>query len=293
MSLWGQTFGSYPVQMKKLWPVLLICNLAVYSQETFPSGPRSAALGTCSVALKDSWCTVNNQAGLGTSSGFSCAILYQNLFFIKELSTRGITLLLPFQPLSLGFSMTSFGYPLYHENKYNLAFGKAFSDKLSLGAAFNYLHTQIAGEISSSSAFAGELGMLAQLQEKLLLGVHLSNPTRSLHGKGVSEQLPTVLRLGINYSFSSSVSVLAETTKDLSRKASFKGGLEYQPLHGFFLRTGVCNSPQLYSFGIGWCIQQLRVDLSISRHPLLGISSQVGLNYIFFDKKPENVRHDR
>lgn len=281
-------------QMKKtgLLSACLLFILSAYSQETSSTGPRSAALGNSSLTLKDPWCAVNNQAGLAFLRQMTAGVCYENRFLLKEFSTRSATLVLPFKTGTLGLSMVSFGYSVYHENKYNIAFGKAFSDKFSLGAAINYLHTHIADGTGISPVISGEMGMLVRLQKQLLLGIHLSDPVQIFYKKRKQEGLPVILKAGINYSFSSSVSLSLETAKELSRKALFKAGIEYRPYPSFFLRAGISNDPIRSAFGIGFFIQRFQMDLSASYHPLLGISSQIGL-ICFFGKNDRSVRDDQ
>lgn len=279
--------------MKKtgLFSAFLFCIYSVYAHSTDPVGARSAALGTASVALKDPWCTLNNQAGLASLRQITGAINYENRFLLKELGSRCATLALPIPTGTLGFSMTSSGYSLYHENRYQLAFAKAFSDKLSLGMGLNYFHTHIAEGNGDFSTLAGEIGIQVQIHKQLLWGIHLFNPVRNQSGTNHQEGLPVILKTGINYSFSSSVSFTLETAKELSKKAVFKGGIEYHPLPILFLRAGIHSDQARSAFGIGLLLHQFQLDLSASYHPTLGISSQLNLIY-FFGQHDKAVRHD-
>lgn len=286
---WGQTFGSIFCQMKKTGFIsaFLLFMYSVYGHTTDPVGPRSAALGTSSVALKDPWCALNNQAGLASLHRITCAVNYENRFLLKELSSRSATLAIPLHTGTIGFSMTSFGYSLYHENRYNLAFGKALSDYLSMGIGLNYFHTRIAEGGARRGAFAGEIGMLAKVQKQMLLGVHLFNPVRSQSQEG----LPVAIKIGINYSYSSSVSFTLETAKELSRKAVFKAGIEYLPCSSVFLRAGISSDPARSAFGMGFLLHPFQLDLSASYLPSLGISTQLNVIY-FFGQHDKPVRSD-
>lgn len=271
--------------MKYLWLLVafLIFTIPVLCTEIPPAGARSAALGTTSVTLRDCWSTLNNPAGLGTIQHLSAGIAYENRFFLKELSMRYATVVLPVKKGTVGFSMTSFGYPLYRENRYNLAFGKAFSQMLSIGMAFNYQRTRIGDGNGDISSLAGELGIQTQLHKDLLLGVHLYHPV-PLHQERKNTTAEARMKLGINYSFSSSVFVVLETEKQLSRKALLKAGIEYLPGPSFFLRAGIYNTPFRPAFGIGFRKHYFQADLSATHHQTLGISSQVGLTFSFREK---------
>jgi hypothetical protein len=274
-------------QMKKTYVVvgMLFLSVAVLSNENDPVGARSAALGNISVPFQDVWSAAQNPAGLGFIQQPCAGIFYRNRFFLKEFSTRSAALAVPLKPGILGLSFIHSGFSLYRENKYSLSFAKAFSKSFSIGMAIYYHHTCIAEANGNFSAFSGELGLQARLRKNLLVGVKLSNPTRVKPGKAGSESMPTYLQLGISYAFSSCVSVMLETEKELTRKPRFKAGIEYEPLSGFYLRAGVNNGPDPSTFGIGFCIRDFQINLSTTYHPTLGISPQVGLTYLVNKKK--------
>jgi hypothetical protein len=263
----------------------------VSADQPYPSGARSTALGTATVTLNDAWCTLNNPSGLGSLNRISSGISYENRFLVKELNTRCFALTFPVPEGTLGFSLVSFGYPLYLQNRYALAFGKSFSNKFSLGIALNYLHTHIPN-VGSTSIMAGEMGMQVKLNSHLLLGVDLFHPVSIPAGK----HYPALFKLGINYSFSRAVSTMLETEKQLSKKPLFKAGIEYQPVTNFFLRIGIATDPVVSSvvssFGIGFTVQRLQIDLAVASHQALSLSPQLSLLYSF-GKDAAAVRSNR
>lgn len=270
---------------------LLCTSTALWGNETLPVGARSSSLANASVTLSDTWSTVNNQAGLGFVHDLYTGVYYENRFLLKELSTRSAAVAIPLKTSTLGFSFINFGYELYQENKYSVSFAKAFSTNFSMGAALDYLHTRISEENGGLSVLTGEIGMLVKLRKDLLLGFHLYNPTRSRLGKNTTERIPTLLKMGINYSFSSRVSFLFETEKDLSKKPLFKAAIEYLPLSHFYLRAGVSSNPSLSAFGFGFQLKNFQIDISSSYHQTLGINPQLGLSYLFI-KKEKTDRDD-
>jgi hypothetical protein len=264
---------------------------ALASNENFPVGARSSALGNASTPLSDAWSAAHNQAGLGFIRNPTAGIYYENRFLIKELSLRSGVLAIPLKAGTIGLSLTNFGYELYKENKYNLSFAKAFSKTFSIGMAMDYLSTRIAEGNGSYAAMIGEIGIQSKLRKDLVIGVHLYNPAQIRLGKNTNERIPTILRLGMCYSFSSSVFLTAETEKDIAKKAAFKAGIEYQPVRNFYLRIGIRTEPVLTAFGFGVHLQHFQIDLSANYHQTLGITPQLGLTYLF-DKSNKIVRED-
>lgn len=280
--------------MKKQYFVLtsiLIPIAALASNENFPVGARAAALGNASAPLSDVWSAAHNQAGLGFVRNTTAGIYYENRFLLKELSIRSGAVAIPVKAGTIGLSLTDFGFALYKENKYSLSFAKAFSKTFSIGMALDYFSTRVAEGNGNFGAVVGELGIQAKPIHNLVIGAHLYNPTRSRLGKNTTERIPTILQLGMSYSFSPKVLVIAETEKDLSKKAIFKAGIEYQPLNNFYLRIGMSTEPVLTSFGFGVHLKNFQIDLSANYHQTLGITPQLGLTYLF-NKSDKTVRDD-
>jgi hypothetical protein len=242
-------------------------------------GAQAAALGGIASPFGDVWSAQNNQAGLGFIKKPSVGIYYANQFLVPELSTKAGAIAIPLKILTLGLSINSFGYSLYTENKYGLSVAKSFGNNLSMGIAFNCLNTRIADGYGNKAVLLGEFGILSRPTEKLSLGAHIYNPTRVKFVNYNNERIPTILNLGGNYKFSNKFNVSAETEKDISQKAVFKTGLEYQPKEGIFLRVGISNKPLLSTFGFGFKLKRFQVDIASNYHQTLGLSTQLGLVY--------------
>ncbi len=274
--------------MKTIYSILVFFLLVFITKagnEDFPIGARSSAMGNASVSLSDVWSAQHNQAGLGFVRDYSAGVYYENRFLLKELSIKGAAIAVPVRAGTFGLCITSFGYTQYSENKYSLSFAKAFGNKLSAGIALDYLSTKIAEGYGSRSVFAAEAGIIAKPLKNLAIGAHVYNPTRAKLSSYNDERLPTIIRLGADYSFSDKVILAIETEKDIAQKALFKAGMEYKAVKEFYLRIGIATNPTLSSFGFGINLKNLKIDFAANYHQVLGISPQVGLSYII--KKAE------
>jgi hypothetical protein len=260
-----------------------------YFYDCRPVGSRASALGNSTASLSDTWSAAQNQAGLGLVRVPGAGVFYENRFLIKELSIRSAVLAMPVKVGTMGLALTDFGYSLYKENKYSLSFGKAFSKNFSVGMALDYLSTRIAEGNGNFATVVGEIGMQAKPNKNLVIGAHLYNPTRSQLDKHSTERAPAVLQLGIGYSFSSQVFLTAETEKDIAKNAIFKVGIEYQPINNFYLRIGISTEPVLTAFGFGVHLKSFQVDIAAAYHQTLGITSKLGLSYLF-NKSDKTVR---
>ena len=274
--------------MKKVYLALFtFCSsIAAHAgDENFQVGARSSAMGNASVSLCDLWSAHHNQAGLGFVREISAGVHYENRFMIKELGVRGGAIALPIKAGTFGLCITNFGYSGYSENKYSVSFAKAFGNKFSAAIAMDYLTTKIGEGYGDKGVLAGEVGIIAKPLKNLTIGAHVFNPTRAKIAEYDDERLPTIIRLGADYSFSDKVTVALETQKDISQKAEFKAGLEYKAVKEFYLRIGISTNPTLSCFGFGINLKNFKIDLAANYHQVLGISPQVNLSYSFAKAK--------
>lgn len=249
--------------------------------EDHPIGARSAAMGNASVSLSDMWSAHHNQAGLGFVREAGGGVTYENRFLLKEISIRGGVVAIPIKQGTFGLCITNFGYSQYSENKYSLSFAKAFGNKLSAAVAMDYLTTKIAEGYGSKGVPAAEAGIIAKPMKDLNIGVHVFNPTRAKISEYDDERLPTIIRLGGDYTFSDKVIVAVEAQKDIRYKPEFKAGIEYKAVKEFYLRIGLSTNPTLSTFGFGINLKNFKIDFAASYHQTLGISPQLGLSYVF------------
>jgi hypothetical protein len=58
-------------------------------------------------------------------------------------------------------------------------------------------------------------------------------------------------------------------------------GVEYQPFTDFQLRAGLRSAPFRPSLGIGYRFSMITADVVMIYHPILGVSTGLGLSYAF------------
>lgn len=247
-----------------------------------PAGARAAALGNSGVTYKDIWASFHNQAGLAFLKEPVAGISHERRFMFSELSSNSAAFALPTKESgTFALSVSHFGYKLYNEQKVGLAYAKSFGDKVSAGVQFDYLGTSIAEGYGSKSAFTVEAGIQAMLVKNLWLGAHIYNPNKAKLADYNKEKIPSVLSLGLNYSFSDKVNIGVETKKDLDAAAIIKAGIEYHPVKQLYLRGGIATDPLLSSFGFGLVLQNFVIDVAAAYHQNLGFSPNISLAYNF------------
>ena len=247
----------------------------------FGTGSRSSSLGNASVTLFDVWSAHNNQAGLGLIDKISAGLYYENKFLISQTGYKAIALAYPTATGVFGLDVTSFGYSGYYENKYGLGFGKKLSDKISVGVQINYNDIYLGEYYGRSGYLIGEVGMIVRWNDHFTIGAHVYNPSRAQLNTATKEYAPTILKLGCAYKFNDKVMLVAEVEKDVEYDPQFKSGIEYHISDPLYFRIGISTSPLNNSFGIGYRVKNLSIDVSSSYHTVLGFSPNLSLSYNF------------
>jgi hypothetical protein len=262
-----------------LFPIIL-CN-PVFSQSLKESyGARSASMGGAAVTLYDVWSVFNNQAALTELKSISGGFSISNKFLLKELNVKTAGLVIPLKKGTIGLKINSFGYNIYQESLYGVAYALKLSSKFSMGIGLNYESVNInADGYSRRAGVTSELSVLAKLSEKVQLATHIYNPTRTQLFEYNNERVPTIFNLGACYNFDQKAKFVCEVEKDIDFNPVFKAGIEYEPSSNIYLRVGASNQPALYSFGFGFKLKQLNVDIASSYHNFLGFSPQVSICY--------------
>ncbi len=260
--------------------VLLVLSfmIQVKAQLNF-KGARSAGVSNASVTYGDNWSQYGNQAGLAAVNEITIGAGFQNAYFIKELSTNVLALSLPTKSGVFGVNYSYFGYPKFNQNKFGLAFGKKLAKRISAGIQINYLHTHIEGEYGSQGKVFGEIGILTEPFNNFYLGAHISNFWQARYTDVDEIYLPMIFKLGTSYLLYKTALISAEIEKDLNFPVIFRSGLEFNMINKFFLRFGITSNPMLFSFGFGYKLTPFNVDIAFTKHPVLGYSPAITLEY--------------
>lgn len=251
------------------------------SNENYPVGSRQAAMANAAVMRPDLWSLWHNQAGLGFLSQTTFGIHYENKFIVDEYGYQAFGLAVPTKYGTMGLAISYFGYKLYNEKKFGLAYSRAFGDRFSFGLQVDYLHTHIDMDYGNEGAAVFEAGIMAKPIDNLYIGVHVYNPTQVKMANTEEEQLPTIYRFGVGYSITDRAFIGVEYEKDIEYKTRFKAGLEYEAVKNFYLRTGILTEPFENTFGLGYKYGNIYADIAFTNHPELGLTPHFSMLYSF------------
>ena len=240
---------------------------------------QTNALAGCGLTQTTIWSNFTNQAGLGNIDEFTFGTGSESQFLLTELSRHTAACAIPVNGGVIGINLNYFGFDLYNETKVGLAFGKKLSKSFNVGVQVDYLGTYIQDGNNSLHNFTFEIGAQKQLNKELTLGVHIFNPTTVKLNE--DENIPSIFRLGLRYNANQKVSVLTEGSLESNQKGSLHLGLEYKIITELSLRIGFSTNPAKNSFGLGYSLNKIQIDIAVNRHQLLGYSPQISVSSTF------------
>jgi len=240
----------------------------------FTAGAGEAGTGyTCSMK-PGFWSSFGNQALLAYNNSISLGINYENRFNISELGTRTAGLQIPVSKTSLGIIYSHFGYYNFQRQMAGLACGLALSENIAAGVQIDYFSEKVAGEYDDYQIITFEAGVVAKVSQKVMISVHVFNPVPNSIRKTV---LPSSVRTGAGIELSKVLFAGAEAEMSTGEKLIFRTGFEYEVLKKFWLRVGFSTENTSFSFGLGYLLKFVKIDLSFASHERLGITSCASL----------------
>lgn len=260
--------------------ICLLVQLSVFAgkgQNTL--GARSYGLAGSSILFHDFWSAENNPAGLAHVNEWGAGFSYENHFLLREFANKGFATSYPTKNGAFGLSISQFGFNVFNENKIGLSYGQKLGEKLSMGIQVNYLSTQISEGYGNSSSISGNIGIMADITDELRLAAVLINPNQSSLSEYEDERYPSLLKLGLSYSYSEKVIILSEVVKDIDFDADLKVGIEYHAVEMLYLRLGYATNPAFSTFGFGLDLQQFKLDFASGYDARLGFSPQISLSF--------------
>ncbi len=240
---------------------------------SIPVGAGPAALGSAYTALAtDAYASIWNPAGLGFVEGPQAAA--QHLSYLESINYEFFSVAIPIRNgdalgasaqylgsgsiTSLDQSGQNIGSYTDTFGAYSLAYGHAFSDRLSLGITTKLIHVQL--NDVHANAFAVDLGSLYKVNRKLNLAVALNNAGSKLTFLSDGDSLPLALHLSAAYAPIPHWLFSSEVLIPKGDPAGWHMGIEWRPTSLFSLRTGY------------------RTDTTNDLSALAGFSTGAGIN---------------
>ena len=242
-----------------------------------PPGADAAGMGSVCLMKNGFWSSFRNQALLAEYRSFSAGINYENRFGISELGTRTAGLIIPAGNSSLGITYSHFGYKLFHRELGGLSCGLPLSENISAGVQIDCFSEKSSSEYENRYLVTFEAGMTVSAGNNILLGIHIFNPVPGYLRKTF---MPTRLCIGAGLSLNDLLFAGAEAEMSSGENLLLRMGFEYNLYRKLQLRGGFCTENTSFSFGLGYNLKFMQLDLAFVTHERLGITSSASLIFV-------------
>lgn len=225
-----------------------------------------------------------NPALITMEPGKRVHINYFNRYTMKELGTVHMGFHYPNQVLSAGVDIFSFGYDKYRESKFRLSFGKQLNEKWRLGIGIQYAVLQTELYETSPQQLSADIGAVFSPVDKLFIGMLIMDfPSVSINKETTGSKTFTdySVQIGFQWEVINNLLIVGSAESNKERTITGSMGMEYTVFDTFRIRAGMQLAPILPSFGAGYSFHHFTVDAAAVYHPVLGISTGLGLTYTF------------
>jgi hypothetical protein len=237
-------------------------------------------LGAYSTKQIDPFSFTSNQAALAQVKDAGVGVYGERRFLLAENSVYGLALAVPTKKGNFAVQVNYAGFANFNEQKAGLAYARSLGSKVDIGMQFNYYGYKIP-TYANASTINFEAGAIIHVTEKINAGVHVYNPVASNLGKTGDEKLASAYKFGVGYDATDNFYFSTEIVKEENQPVNVTGGVQYHFKKQFFARTGFRSDNNTGFAGIGFMVNNFRIDVASSFHPQLGISPGILLVYNF------------
>ncbi len=276
------------LRFNKIVPAVLIAALVLVRPvsaafEFRGRGGRSGALGGAYTAISDDveglwW----NPAGLRLADSVQVDTSYTALYGMSDLALINAAAVMPTLSLGTwGFGYSSFGFSDYRETDLRLAFSAGLADGIYLGTNLKSNSVSIEGVDDTGMAFGLDLGILANINENLRMGMSGYNINRPKMASNPVEYLQQRYKFGIYATPIEGVAASLDLHKVPDNDWEHRLGLEFPISTNLTLRTGIQSRPARFSMGFGFRTGIFNLNYSFRNHQDLDFQHEFALQTRF------------
>ncbi|MBN2166542.1 MAG: hypothetical protein JW717_09725 [Marinilabiliaceae bacterium] len=260
--------------------ILYISSLTpIIGQGVLHSNPVSLALSSCDVTLSNEWSVQGNPAGNGSAKSTEFALLVENRYSLKELTTRGFSCIVPTKFGIINAAPFQFGFSDLNISRYTLGYSRFFGTKVLAGFQLNYWSVYISGS-GYFNTLISDFGLIYSVLPQLTIGVHLFNPEQSsIEYQYYDYEIPGQISYGIGWKFMKSSTYYIEFEKEYDSSPNISNAVQSELYKGFIGRIGYSYSRNEISSGVGIIIRSFDINLGFLYHQPLGFISSISLAY--------------
>jgi hypothetical protein len=223
------------------------------------------------------WAALGNPGALGVLSARSLSVSCRpHTFGITELAQGGIMYVEPASVGTIGVAASRFGFSLYREVTFSLAFERTILQTVWAGGTLNYYSLTIE-RYGTGHALGLDLGVVAELRDGLFWGIsalNVNGPTIGIE----EERLPQVFWMSLIHQPVPHARFFADLVKDIRFPLEFRIGALYDFLGVLEARLGLSSEPRTHNAGVGIALGWIRLDYALSNHLDLGLTHEFSLS---------------
>lgn len=243
------------------------------------NGARNYALGNTFLTQNDILSASTNIAKLSSINAISVGLSSKNNFTIKELQQSLLSIGIPLLNGYTAISINDYGFSLYRETQFSIAYAFPLSPSFSLGLKIVYQHLFIAEKKGNKGTVYPNLGMNYKINNKLELSALLTNLTLSKVTENSVETWPVSANIGAKYTLNKKLRMFLESTVSLEQNINIRYGIEYDINPILSLRTGINNTAAIFSMGIGLTLNKFSIDIASSYQSFIGFSPSISIRF--------------
>jgi hypothetical protein len=237
-----------------------------------------------SIGMGETASALFNPALIALSEKNSIRMNYFNRYALRELGTINGSLYLPNDMLSMGVDVSSFGYDAYRESMFRLLTAKRLNERWTLGISIQYAFLQTELFEEQPAQLSADMGLTYSPVDNLLINLLIINFPSASFGYEYIEKMEFMhylIQAGFQWEVINSMFISAALSTGEAYTVGGSLGVEYVAFDDFSIRAGVKGAPMLPSFGFGYRFSDFSVDVAAVYHPVLGISTGVGISFSF------------
>lgn len=238
------------------------------------AGAGESGMGSVCVMKTGFWPSFRNQSILAYNTSVTAGFNYENRFNLRELGTRTAGFAIPAGKTSLGIIYSHFGYSDFRRSMFGLACGMPLGENIAAGVQIDYFLVKTSGDYDPGHSVTFEAGLFFKPADKVSAGIHIFNPVPNSMRKTL---MPSSIRAGAGIELSKVLFAGAEAEMSSGEKLIIRTGFEYEFMKKLWLRGGFSSENSSFTFGLGYLLKSLKIDLSFATHDRLGITSSASL----------------
>jgi hypothetical protein len=239
----------------------------------------SAALGGCYITRQGFFCANQNQAGLGFIEQSSITIQHCKPYLLKAFGSSSISGQFRTGTGAIGIAMISQGLKGFRQTSLWLSYGMKLHSNISAGVGIHLWNSTLEEQFIYAPGISFALGLQSRLNDQWRLGAGLFHPagwSASLQ-RYIGKQL--TIAVGCSYSFFKSGHIYTELHIKPERGITVCSGVEWSLSPHTSLRTGICNRPSTFSFGVSLKFTKWIAEFSFQYSADAGLSPFTSLTH--------------